>query len=264
MSAVQVVLGVATALLTVVAVVLVTRTVARMVAIIRVGQPDGTRTGPFGPRLKTMLVETLGHTRMLKWSLVGVAHWFVMVGFGALFLTLVEAYGEVWNPRVRAAADRPLGACTACSSRCIGGRHGARASWCCRSTGRWRTRAGRGGRRGSPARTMWQAYFVEAVVFVDGRGDPADPRAQARERGAGRTGVGGAGLDGDRVAAAGAPVLVSVFATVEDHHLDGVADRDRAEPDDGRGLAPVPGVLQHLLQARRTTGAHGARRAASR
>ena len=71
MSAVQVVLGVATALLTVVAVVLVTRTVARMVAIIRVGQPDGTRTGPFGPRLKTMLVETLGHTRMLKWGWSG-------------------------------------------------------------------------------------------------------------------------------------------------------------------------------------------------
>ena len=98
MSAVQVVLGVATALLTVVAVVLVTRTVARMVAIIRVGQPDGTRTGPFGPRLKTMLVETLGHTRMLKWSHVGVFHWLVMVGFGGLFLALVEAYGEVWNP----------------------------------------------------------------------------------------------------------------------------------------------------------------------
>ena len=32
---------------------------------------------------------------MLKWGIVGVAHWFVMVGFGALVLTLVEAVGEV-------------------------------------------------------------------------------------------------------------------------------------------------------------------------
>ena len=86
MGPVNVVLGVVTALLTVVAVVLVTRTVARMVAIIRLGQADGTRTGPFGPRFRTMLVETLGHTRMLKWSHVGVFHWLVMAGFGGLFL----------------------------------------------------------------------------------------------------------------------------------------------------------------------------------
>src|SRR3712207_8958736 len=35
---------------------------------------------------------------MLKWSTIGVAHWFVFVGFYGLFLTLVEAFGEVWNP----------------------------------------------------------------------------------------------------------------------------------------------------------------------
>ena len=98
MSAVQIVLGVITALLTVVAVVLVWRTVARMVAIVRLGQSDGTRTGPFGPRLKTMLVETLGHTRMLKWSHIGVLHWFVMAGFGGLILSVVAAYGEVFVP----------------------------------------------------------------------------------------------------------------------------------------------------------------------
>ena len=45
-----------------------------------------------------MAVESLGHTRMLKWSTIGVAHWFVFIGFYGLFLTLVEAFGEVWNP----------------------------------------------------------------------------------------------------------------------------------------------------------------------
>ena len=35
---------------------------------------------------------------MLKWSAIGAAHWFVFVGFYGLFLTLVEAFGEVWNP----------------------------------------------------------------------------------------------------------------------------------------------------------------------
>ena len=98
MSWLQIVLGVVTALSAVVAVALVARTVARMLSIIKLGQPDPTRTGPFGPRFATMLKETLGHTRMLKWSHVGVFHWLVMVGFGGLFLALVEAFGEVWNP----------------------------------------------------------------------------------------------------------------------------------------------------------------------
>ena len=45
-----------------------------------------------------MLVETLGHTRMLKWSVVGAAHWFVMVAFIVLFLLVLEAYFEVVDP----------------------------------------------------------------------------------------------------------------------------------------------------------------------
>src|SRR3712207_6636076 len=81
-----------------VSVVLAYRAVRAMVRIIRTGQPDSTRTGPVGPRLKTLVVESLGHTRMLKWSSIGVAHWFVFLGFYGLFLTLVEAFGEVWDP----------------------------------------------------------------------------------------------------------------------------------------------------------------------
>src|ERR1700709_570917 len=74
------------------------KAVRAMLRIFKTGQPDPTRSGPVGPRLKTLAVESLGHTRMLKWSAIGAAHWFVFLGFYGLFLTLVEAFGEVWNP----------------------------------------------------------------------------------------------------------------------------------------------------------------------
>src|SRR3954453_22780332 len=94
----QVVLGTISVLFLIVASVLFYRAVRAMVRIIRTGQPDGTRFGHAKDRVKPLLVESLGHTRMLKWSTIGAAHWFVFVGFYGLFLTLVEAFGEVWNP----------------------------------------------------------------------------------------------------------------------------------------------------------------------
>ncbi len=36
---------------------------------------------------------------MLQWNKVGVAHWFVFVAFGALFFTLITAYGQLFDPR---------------------------------------------------------------------------------------------------------------------------------------------------------------------
>ena len=45
------------------------------------------------------LTETLGHTRMLKWSVVGAAHWLVMVAFILLSSLVLEAYWEVFSPR---------------------------------------------------------------------------------------------------------------------------------------------------------------------
>ncbi len=94
----QIVLGTISVVFLIVSVVFAYRAVRAMVRIIRTGQPDGTRFGPVGPRLKTLIVESLGHTRMLKWSTIGAAHWFVFVGFYGLFLTLVEAFGEVFDP----------------------------------------------------------------------------------------------------------------------------------------------------------------------
>src|SRR3954471_2020298 len=94
----QIVLGTISVLFLIVAVVYATRAVRAMIRIIRTGQPDDTRKGPFGRRIKALAIESLGHTRMLKWSTIGVAHWFVFVGFYGLFLTLVQAFGEVFNP----------------------------------------------------------------------------------------------------------------------------------------------------------------------
>ena len=59
--------------------------------------PAGARTGNPGQRVKTVAKEFLGHTRMNKWGVVGVAHWFVATGFFCLVLTLVTAYGQLFS-----------------------------------------------------------------------------------------------------------------------------------------------------------------------
>ncbi|BCJ26858.1 (Fe-S)-binding protein [Actinocatenispora sera] len=81
------------------AVVMAVRAGRYFVRLFRVGASDPSRFVAKGQRTATMLREILGHTRMLKWTRVGVAHWFVMVAFGALLFTIVEAFGEVSNPR---------------------------------------------------------------------------------------------------------------------------------------------------------------------
>jgi Fe-S oxidoreductase len=98
MGTVQIVATVLAGAVTLVAVVLAVRAVMQMTAVIRQGRPDPERFGDKGKRTRTMLVETLGHTRMLKWGVVGAAHWFVMVSFMILFLLVLEAYFEVVDP----------------------------------------------------------------------------------------------------------------------------------------------------------------------
>jgi Fe-S oxidoreductase len=94
----QIVLGTISVLFLVYSVWLATRAVRSMLRIIRTGQPAPDRFQPVDKRVKTLVIESLGHTRMLKWSLQGAAHWCVFVGFYGLFLTLVQAFGEVFNP----------------------------------------------------------------------------------------------------------------------------------------------------------------------
>jgi len=84
--------------ITVAALVLLTIRVRQLLSVYKKGQPDPTRSGDRGARLKNMLTEVLVHTKMLNFTGTGIAHWFVMIGFGALFGTLVTAYGQILNP----------------------------------------------------------------------------------------------------------------------------------------------------------------------
>ncbi len=85
-------------LLTVVAVGIFSFRAFQLFKKISAGQADPSRFNNKGKRLKNMLVEVLSHTKMLNFTATGIAHWFVMVGFGALLGTLITAYGQLTNP----------------------------------------------------------------------------------------------------------------------------------------------------------------------
>ena len=85
-------------LITAIALVFLAVRVRHLISLYKKQQPDPTRSGNKSARLKNMLKEVLGHTKMLNFTGTGIAHWFVMIGFGALFGTLVTAYGQVIKP----------------------------------------------------------------------------------------------------------------------------------------------------------------------
>ena len=70
----------------------------QLIGIYKKGQPDPSRSNDRGKRLRMALGEIVGHTKMFNFTVVGFAHWFVMVGFVVLFGTLVTAYGQLINP----------------------------------------------------------------------------------------------------------------------------------------------------------------------
>jgi Fe-S oxidoreductase len=164
MGTVQIVTTVLAAAITLVAVGLAVRAVRTMLSVIRLGQPDPERFGDKGARTKRMLTETVGHTRMLKWSVVGAAHWFVMVAFVVLSLLVLEAYFEVVDPH----AGLPLiggWALFGLATELIGvfGLIGILVLIAIRL----RNRPGRArGLSRFTGSTMWQAYFVEAVIVA--------------------------------------------------------------------------------------------------
>ena len=92
------VLTVISYLITAIALTLFAVRVRQLISIFKAKQPDPTRSGNRAARTKNMLKEVLGHTKMLNFTGTGIAHWFVMIGFGALFGTLVTAYGQVIKP----------------------------------------------------------------------------------------------------------------------------------------------------------------------
>jgi Fe-S oxidoreductase len=82
-----------------VAIALFAKAIGQIVSVVRLGQPAPGRTDDAAGRWKTLAKESLGHTRMLQWSHVGVVHWFVFLGFGLLFFTLVTAFGQLFDAR---------------------------------------------------------------------------------------------------------------------------------------------------------------------
>jgi Fe-S oxidoreductase len=63
------------------------------------GQPDSGRWEGTGRRLRTEVTEVLGQRKLLKWSVPGAAHFFTMWGFLLLFVTIVELFGALFDPR---------------------------------------------------------------------------------------------------------------------------------------------------------------------
>jgi len=80
------------------AIVILSLKVRELIAIFKKGQPDPTRSDNSGARWGNLLKEVLGHTKMIRFTGTGIAHWFVMVGFGALLGTLITAFGQVIDP----------------------------------------------------------------------------------------------------------------------------------------------------------------------
>ncbi len=73
--------------------------IGTMVRSIRLGQKDGfARWTPFFARLKTLIVEFLAHTRMLRKKTVGISHWLVMIGFLLGAVVAMEAYIQTFQP----------------------------------------------------------------------------------------------------------------------------------------------------------------------
>jgi len=83
---------------TAVAVIFLVPAIRKMLKVIRQGQPAVGRTDQPAARTVTMLKETVLHTRMLQWTVVGVMHWFVFAAFIFLSTAVAGAYFQLFDP----------------------------------------------------------------------------------------------------------------------------------------------------------------------
>ncbi|MGB8503374.1 (Fe-S)-binding protein [Mycobacterium sp.] len=67
--------------------------------LVRSGQPATGRTDDLGTRIRTQVEEVFGQTRLLRWSIPGLAHFFTMWGFFILLTVYIEAYGVLFSPK---------------------------------------------------------------------------------------------------------------------------------------------------------------------
>ncbi|WP_149361860.1 heterodisulfide reductase-related iron-sulfur binding cluster [Lolliginicoccus suaedae] len=140
----------------------------RMVQTIRLGQPDGTRLFPVWPRFKQLMIEFLAHTRMNKFRSVGWAHWLVMLGFLLGASAWLEAYGETYNPHFHWPIIGDLFIWSLLMEFLgVGTVVGITALIIIRQRNHPRRPDRMSRFSGS---SFWQAYFVEAVVLIEGLG----------------------------------------------------------------------------------------------
>ncbi len=89
-------------LMTVVVGAIALRRVLWLFKLDQAGQPVGeenSRTDHLADRIGTQIKEVFGQTRMLRWSVPGLAHFFTMWGFFILITVYIEAYGVLFDPR---------------------------------------------------------------------------------------------------------------------------------------------------------------------
>lgn len=73
-----------------------------LTTLIRSGQPVADERGRkdhLGERIGNQIREVFGQTRLLKWSIPGIAHFFTMWGFFILATVYLEAYGVLFDPK---------------------------------------------------------------------------------------------------------------------------------------------------------------------
>ncbi len=88
-------------LMTGVVLVFAARRMLWLTSLIRSGQPVSDESGRkdhLGTRIATQIKEVFGQTRLLKWSIPGLAHFFTMWGFFILATVYLEAYGVLFDP----------------------------------------------------------------------------------------------------------------------------------------------------------------------
>ncbi|MCD4533345.1 4Fe-4S dicluster domain-containing protein [Nocardioides sp. cx-169] len=151
---------------TAVGLALFTRTIAFIVRTVRIGQP-ARRTDQLGARVLTMLKEMLLHTRMLQWTKVGVAHWVIMVGFGLLFFTLVNAYGQLFDAHFILPLIGHFPPFEWLTEAFAWGMLAAIIPFMVYRATRPKERV-RGEKGRLYGSTMWQGYFVEWVILTVG------------------------------------------------------------------------------------------------
>jgi Fe-S oxidoreductase len=66
--------------------------------LIRSGKKDPNRTrGSIVPKAEAEATEVAGQRKLLQWTVPGLAHFFTMWGFTILLLTIIEAYGALFQ-----------------------------------------------------------------------------------------------------------------------------------------------------------------------